>query len=209
MLDGVDSPFGFDHVVVASEGFSCGALVMTPRAPTVLGPAQREHLRSVPPLSEIEQSILDRIAARPEGTPILILRGADDDARRLWSFDPSFGEQDLEEAGLIFSRAVMQFYRGLLHRGVVLFVHSDWGSREIGPIRRGLDALADQVSTSCTDGAAAAIDEWIVRNMLLYSSLSLQHVLQRLLPTHLRLLERRGDRVRRLFGRVGPPPSRA
>lgn len=202
MLDPADLPFDFDHVVVETEGFACGVLVMTPRRPTLLGPAQREHLRSVPPLSEVEQTILDRIAARPEETPILILRGADDEGRSLWSFDPSFDEQELEETGLVFSRAVMPFYRGLLDRGVVLFVHSDWGYREIGPIRRGLNALADQVGTSSTNAAVAAIDEWIVRNMLLYSSLSLQHVLQRLLPTHLRLLERRGDRVRRLFDRV-------
>lgn len=201
MLDPADLPFDFDHVTVETEGFSCGVLVMTPRRQTVLGAEQREHLRSAPPLSEVEQTILDRIAARPEGTPILILRGADDAGKSLWSFASSFDEQELEEAGLIFSRAVMPFYRGLLDRGIVLFVHSDWGFREIGPIRRGLNALADQVSTSSAD-ASVAIDEWIVRNMLLYSSLSLQHVLQRLLPTHLRLLERRGDRVRRLFDRV-------
>ncbi|MCR9165184.1 MAG: hypothetical protein ACE37F_36890 [Nannocystaceae bacterium] len=203
MPDPQDVPFDFDHVVVETEGFSCGVLVMTPQERTVLGEAQREHLRSVPPLSEVEQAILDRIAERPKETPILIIRGADDEGRSLWSFDASWNDEELEETGLVFSRAVMPFYRGLLDRGIVLFVHSDWGFREIGPIRRGLNALADQVSTSSTDGAVAAIDEWIVRNMLLYSSLSLTHVVERLLPTHLRLLERRGDRVRRLFDRVG------
>jgi hypothetical protein len=91
----------------------------------------------------------------------------------------------------------MPMYRKLLEIGIVLFVHSDWGHREIGPIRRGLRSLAADASNS--DDGNGPIDEWIVRNKLLYSSLSLDHVVRKLLPAHLRLLERRQERARRLF----------
>lgn len=199
-----DFPFVFEHVQVSSEAQSFGVLIMTPREPTVFGAKRRAMVEGTSRISPVEKTLLDAVDARPDNTPILILRGGSDDGRRLWSFDPDFDDDELEETGRVFSRSVLPLYRGFLARGVVLFAHSDWGDRAIGPIRRGLDALADEVQRGEQDPALAALDEWIIRNMLLYSSLSLRHVLDRLLPPHLGLLARREQRTRRMLARLPP-----
>ena len=197
-----DLPFSFGLVEIVCPDRACHVLTMTPRVPTVFGAKRRESLRGEPTLSPVERRILDFVAARPENTPVLLLRGADEEGNRLWRFDPAFDDDELEETGRLFSRAVMPLYRGLLARGIVLFVHSDWGYREIGPIRRGLDALAEHPDPR--QPALSAVDGWISRNMLLYSSLSMEHVVEQLLPTHLVLLDRRTERAQRLLGRVPP-----
>lgn len=144
------------------------------------------------------------VAARPDNTPILIIRGGTDEGGRLWSFDPSFDDAELEENGRIFSTSVMPMYRELLARGVVLLTHSDWGHSEIGPIRRGLDGLGKDLHLTGQHPALSAVDEWIIRNMLLYSSLSLRHVLDRLLPPHLGLLAHRQQGTKRMLDRLPP-----
>lgn len=199
-----DFPFLFEHVHVSSESQSYGVQVMTPREPTVFGAQRRASVEGTSRISPVEEVILDAVDARPDNTPILILRGGTEDGRRLWSFDPDFDDEELEETGRVFSRSVLPLYRGFLARGIVLFVHSDWGDRAIGPIRRGLDALADDVGVAGQEPALAAIDEWIIRNMILYSSLSLRHVLDRLLPPHLGLLARREQRTKRMLARLPP-----
>jgi len=95
----------------------------------------------------------------------------------------------------------MPMYRRLLGRGIVLFVHSDWGPRELGPIRRGLDLMAARLDDD-ERSAQPTLDSWITRNMLQYSSLSLRHVLDKLLPSHVALLWRRAERARRLVEAV-------
>ncbi len=190
-------PFVFEQVRVSSTQRNCEALLMTPRTRTVFGEQRRAALRDTR-LSPVEQGILSRVATRPNNTPILILRGADDFGNRLWEFDPNFDDQQLEETGRAFSRSVMPLYRQLVAHGIVLFVHADWGNREIPPIRRGLAQLADDLGTTHSDPAVSALDEWVIRNVLLYSSLSLRHVIEKLLPEHLSLLARREARAARL-----------
>lgn len=202
--DSSELPFVFDHVQVSSQTQSCGVLVMTPREPTVFGAQRRAAVEGTSRISPVEQKILAAVEARPSNTPILILRGGIEDGTRLWSFDPDFDEEELEETGRVFSRSVMPLYREFLARGVVLFAHSDWGYREIGPIRRGLDALGKDLHLTGQHPAVSAVDEWIIRNMLLYSSLSLRHVLDKLLPPHLSLLARREQGTKRMLGRLPP-----
>jgi len=199
-----DTPFLFDHVQVSSGAQSCGALIMTPRKPTVFGEERRASVKGTSRVNAVEQGILDRIDARPENTPLLILRGGADDGTRLWSFDSKFDEDELEETGAIFCRSVIPMYRQLLVRGIVLFAHSDWGHRELAPIRRGLRTLAEELQSTQQHPTLAAVDEWIFRNMLLFSSLSLRHVLDRLLPPHLSLLARRRQGTARMLGRLDP-----
>lgn len=202
--DSSELPFVFDHVQVSSETHSCGVLIMTPRVPTVFGAKRRAAVEGTSRISSVERRILQAVEERPSNTPILILRGGTDDGTRLWSFDPSFDDEELEETGSVFSRAVVPLYREFLARGVVLHAHSDWGYREIGPIRRGLDALGRDLSLTGQHPSISAVDEWIIRNMLLYSSLSLRHVLDKLLPAHLSLLARREQRTQRMLGRLPP-----
>ncbi len=197
-------PFLFDHVTVSSQAQSCGVLVMTPHAPTVFGAQRRAAVEGTSRISPVEARILDAVDARPENTPILILRGGADDGTRLWGFDPSFGEQELGRTGRIFCRSTMPLYRQFVARGIVLFFHSDWGHREIGPIRHGLDALAEELPGSGQHPSLSALDEWIIRNLLLFSSLSLRHVLDRLLPLHLSLLGLRQQSTSRILGRLVP-----
>lgn len=195
-------PFVFDDVTISAGDEQYGALVLTPAAPMVIDRRRRERLQSLPPLNDVDRAILRRVNGRQD-TPILIMRAADDDGTRLWSFDPSFTEVEVEETGVELVRSLMPLYRRFVASGIALFVHSDWGERELPPMRRGLARLSEQVDESA-DPAVRRLDEWVLRNMLLYSSLSFSHVTQSLIPGHMRLLERRRLRARQLLDDVPP-----
>ena len=198
-----EGPFEFAEVRVASASIEYGALVMTPRSRMVVDHAKRERLRGDhPELSAADRWIVERVRGYGGRCPILILRGADDDGERLWQFDPTFGDDELEEVGSLLSRALLPLYRRFLCAGVILFVHTEWGARETPPMRRGIARLAEEVSAASTTAAMRDLDLWILKNMLLFSSLSTNHVIETLLPEHLRLVAHRQRQVSDVVARV-------
>lgn len=196
-------PFVFDDIRVTANEREFGALVLTPASPMVIDTRRRDRLKEMPPLNEVDRAILDRVRGRGDDTPMLIMRAADDSGKRLWSFDPSFTDDEVEETGAELVRSLMPLYRRFLASGITLFVHADWGERELSPMRRGVARLSENLDPD-EDGAVRRLDEWLLRNMLLYSSLSFRHVTEVLLPEHMRLLERRQQRVRQLLEAVPP-----
>jgi len=150
----------------------------------------------------VDRRILARVRKRSANTPIMIMRGIDDSGDALWRFDADFGDAELEQAGRIFVGSLLPLYRRLLAAGIVLFVHAHWGERETPPLRRGIAQLVSELKASPEDLAVHDLDHWILKNMLLFSSLSMLHVAQNLLPDHLSLLERREHRIHALLARV-------
>lgn len=197
--------FEFEEVRVSSASVECGALIMTPRARMVIDDAKRERLRGDPELNEADRWIIGRVRERGPDVPILIMRGADENGQRLWEFDPKYSEAELEDLGRLLCRALLPLYRRFLCSGIILFVHTEWGARETPPMRRGIARLAEElVDTRPPNMHLRELDLWILRNMLLFSSLSTTHVIDTLLPAHLRLVGHRKRQVADLVARVRP-----
>lgn len=179
------------------------ALVMTPAKRTVMGRERLGRIAESPSLSDVERRMLERIEARTPGTPILVLNASVGD-ESLWRFDPTFDEDELLTVGSQFVASLLPFYRRVVAAGIVSFAHVGWRPNDLVPLRLGLASLAKSLKTRDTDPGLRALDEWIVKNLLLYSSLVLPHFVSVLLPQHLTLLARRRERCRELVSRVRP-----
>ena len=154
-------------------------------------------------LGPVDRGILERVRAEGGNAPILILRAANESGQRLWSFAEEFEASELVDVASSLVSNLMLLYRELVRLGIVLFVHTDFGTRELMPMRRGVERLLDQIVGSDGPLGLRELDAWILRNMLLYSSLRFEHVTTQLLPAHLALLERRGARAAGLMRRAG------
>lgn len=200
-----EAPFDFEEVRVASAALECGALVMTPRSPMVIDAARRDRLRGDPALSDGDRLIIARVRDRSDDVSILIMRGADEAGARLWQFDTAFDEDELEDVSRLLIRALLPLHRRFLCSGIILFVHSEWGARETPPMRRAIARFANELQNHGQLGAAMRdLDLWILRNMLLFSSLTTRHVIESLLPDHLRLVSHRKRQVADLVARARP-----
>lgn len=200
----LELPFTFEQRHVRFRSGRTGALVMTPRQPTVFGQDRLDAVRRCPGLSAAKEGMLCRIEDRESNTPILILRATDDDGSRLWEFDPDFSAEELAGVARDFVQSLLPFYRRVARSGIVLFVHSGWRSRDLATLRETVAVTSKSRALSIAEEGLGRLDAWIVRNMLMYSSLSLDHVLEQLLPDHLGLLSRRKKRANDLLGAIGP-----
>lgn len=196
-------PFDFSEIVVRRQPPLTRALVMTPVGRTVVGRERLGRITESPTLSDVERRMLERIEARTPNTPVLVLNASSGD-ECLWRFDPSFGEDELLAVGSRFVSSLLPFYRRVVAAGIVSFVHVGWQPSDLVPLRLGLASLAQTLRTRDMDPALRALDQWIVKNLLLYSSLVLPHFVSVLLPQHLTLLARRSERCEALVSRVPP-----
>jgi len=92
-------------------------------------------------------------------------------------------------------RRRLRLHRALLASGVVLMVHTDWGHRESFAMRYGVRALTLEIARSAMPNTARRADGWILRNMLMHVALSFDHVVYKLLPAQIGLIERRWSRI--------------
>ena len=189
---------------MAADGVETNVLLMKPRMPMILDAARRERLRGNPSLNEADRWILGQIEDRRREGFVVVLRGANDEGDPCWKFDPAFSDDEIGELGALVIRALLPFHRRVLAIGINLFVHSEWGGRETGPMRRGLLALCDEIERSEADPGLRALDLWILKNMLLFTSLPTEHVVETTLPLHLRFVASRRTKVDRLLGAVDP-----
>src|SRR5262245_43101292 len=108
---------------------------MTPSAPMAMGRDRIARLREVPPLSQVERWILEQVRAAGDAARIVVFRAVNDQNECVWRFDPELDDDELKEAGYLFSRAILPLHRRLLAIGVVLMVHTEWGLRECHAMR--------------------------------------------------------------------------
>jgi hypothetical protein len=175
-------------------------MVITPKARMVIDRARLDRVGKSSSLSPVEEWLVEEASRRGDGARVVLFRAANSQNERLWEFDRSFDDVELQEAGVIMTRALLPLHRALLASGVVLMVHTDWGRRESYAMRHGVHALTGEVTRPDYEGGASRrVDEWILRNMLMHVALSLHHVIERLLPAQMGLIERRWSRVIQLL----------
>src|SRR5690606_7392457 len=145
-------------------------------------------------------------ATRGGTNRIVLFRAKDRAGERVWQFDPSLSDAELEEAGYLLTVALIPFHRRLLAHGIVLMVHTDWGLRECYAMRHGVRKLEGELEREArgSDSPVAQIDQWLLSNMLLHVALSLDHVASRLLPLHLGMIDRRWKQLEPMLAALPP-----
>jgi hypothetical protein len=199
-------PFALGDTIIRAEGTNHRAIVVTPRAPMLYGHARLKRLRENPTaeLSAPDRYLIDEVTRRRPR--VAIFRAADDGQRRLWEFDPKLSDAEAEELGYRLTRALLPIHRRMLHRGVALMVHTEWGTRECYAMRYGVrKAAAELTATARGASSVTQVDTWILRNMLFHVALTIEHVTEKLLPDHVRMIERRWQRLKGVTEHL--PPS--
>lgn len=200
----VDIPFTVTDVSISRKGVKRLAMAITPRKPMVIDRARVSALKKSAGLSPVELWLIDQVRKRGEGSRVVLFRAMNPTAERVWLFDPAMDEAELGEAGYVLTQALLPFHRRLIAAGAVLMVHTDWGGRECYAMRRGVKRSAEELQTVAEPTAEQELDRWILKNMLLHVALSLEHVVDKLLPAHLSMIERRWPRVEELVAAVKP-----
>jgi hypothetical protein len=202
----VGESVAFELVSFATQAGGRRALVVTPTAHVRVGSDRLPQLRAAPGLGEIDALVLRHGERAGPDVRACIFRGADDDGRGSWGFAP----------GLDVPAQHMLVYRALLRRGVVLFLHTEFGSDEVDAFRAAaadLHAaarkLADGRNTPVSDRVVAETDAWILRNLVFFFTNRFAPIVDRVLSEKFDLMERHTQRVRDRLLAESPPPGSA
>jgi hypothetical protein len=195
-------PFTIGDLTVHHRNLRHGAMVITPKSPMIIGRARLEQLRKPSSLSKVERWLMAQARKRGERARLVLFRAVNDKGERVWQFDPDLREAELEQGGRILSKALLPFHRRLMASGVVLMVHTEWGTRECYAMRHGIRALIDEYDAQRALSPVDEADRWILTHMLLHVALNADHVTGSLLPTHLTMIDRRWPRVRELIAQL-------
>lgn len=197
-------PFLVEDFGLKHGGLSHNAMVIIPKQPMILGRDRIKQLRGPSSLSRVDRWLLEQASRRRGRNRVILFRACNREGERVWQFDPGLSDAELEEAGYLLTCALLPFHRRLLHSGVVLMVHTDWGLRECYAMRHGVRRLGEELksSTAHAESEVRQVDSWLLGNMLLHVALSFNHVAQKLLPLHLSMLERRWSQLQPLLAQL-------
>jgi hypothetical protein len=185
-------PFNVEEYPMQHVGVRQVAVVITAKNAMVVGRERIQRLRRPTGMNDVDRWLLEQAASRADRAKVVLFRAVNNDGDRVWQFDPSLNDNELEEGGYVLTRALLPLHRRVLASGMVLMVHTDWGLRECYAMRHGVRKLKAELQKSAgkADPVVEA-DRWILSNMLLHVALSMNHVVTELLPGHLAMLERR------------------
>ena len=196
-------PFNIEELPMEHGAHKEAAVVITAKNPMVIGRDRIKHLKRPATLNDVDRWLIDQAARRSSRARVILFRAMNARNERVWEFDPSLSDGELEEGGYVLTKALLPFHRRLLVNGMSLMVHTDWGLRECYAMRYGVRRLAAEIKKGQSDAdPVAEADRWVLGNMLLHVALSMDHVIAELLPSHLSMIERRQDRLKRLIARL-------
>ena len=195
--------FVITELEIPVAGVRHPAMVVTPPAPMVVDRKRLEAVRGLERVNDVEKRILKECEQRKGRCHVAIFRGVTSSGQIGWSFDPSFDERELGEAGFVMTRALLPLHRRMLANEILLFVHSEWGDRECLAMRKGVElAIEDASSRSDSDSPLVRADLWILKNMLFHFALPMDRIIESVLPPHLRMMHTRLPRVRTLVAEL-------
>src|SRR6187401_905640 len=141
-------PFLIEELPIRHEALVHKAIVITPKNPMVLGRERIEGLRGSTSLNRVDRWLIDQAVQRAGKSRMILFRACNRLGERVWQFDPSLSDSELEEAGYLLTCALVPFHRRLLNAGVVLMVHTDWGVRECYAMRHGVRKFENELSAN-------------------------------------------------------------
>lgn len=196
LAPGTEWPFRISETQVLTDTATHPVMVITPRVPMVFGLERIETLRKPTRLSEVDRYIIDQTRRRKGRVHLAAFRAGDDFGQRLWSFDPTLSGAEIEELGYLITKSLIPVHRRMMANGVALIAHTEWGPRECYAMRYGVRRLLTELGDHPhSEPALTDVDTWILRNMLFHFALDLDHVTTSLLPSQIRMIERRWERV--------------
>jgi hypothetical protein len=185
--------------VLRSDSSVHPALIIAPARPMVFGRDRLDALRLEPGLNDVDRRLIREVALRGGRVHVAIFRGLDVQGQRGWSFDESLSEEELSELGYLLTKALLPVHRRMMANGIALLVHSEWGDRECLAMKHGVRTMSERMAAQATRSSPIVrADQWILRNMLFHFALPLDHIVESVLPAHLRLIERRRPRLEEL-----------
>jgi hypothetical protein len=167
----------------------------------VVGRERIERLRNAGDVNDVERDLIRRVLQH-EHVRVVLFRAVDEDGRRVWELDQGLSESELEDAGLVMTRALLPLHRRLMAGGVMLMVHTDWGLRDCHAMRHGVRTMGRSLAQRTTPLEVA--DHWLLTHMLLHLALPFERVATSWLPGHLALIDRRWTRMREIVARLPP-----
>jgi hypothetical protein len=200
--DSSEMPFAIGEQTVRHGSTVHRVMVITPKSAMIIGRQRIDHLRRPTGISPVERWLIEQARQRGSAARIILLRAVNNAGERVWQFDSSLTDPELEDGGYVMSRALLPFHRRLLASGVVLMVHTDWGLRECYAMRSGTQKALGELEHPQESDPTREADRWVLTHMLLHAALNVEHIVQTLLPHHLAVVERRAPRLRELIARL-------
>lgn len=195
------APFKIDLVTIVKGPMALKAIVLTPKHTVVFGRAKLDEVNTGTELSAVDRWLLEQMTQAQ--APIAVFRSVNDAGERVWAVDPELGSDETEQLGYVLTRGLLPVHRRMVTAGVALFAHTDWGLKETeamrGGVRRMLEVLAERPRAH---PAVQELDVWILKHLLFHFGMPYQHIIQNVLPDHLRLIGGRAERARELVARL-------
>jgi hypothetical protein len=161
-------------------------------------------------MSATDARILAEAKARSPRVALCVFRGVHGDGDEVgsWAFDPALDETQCRELATRLLRGQIEVYRGMLYAGLSMFVHTEWGMREVDAFRWAVDRRIEELvelngGAGTLGGSQAAIDLWLLRNLTFFFTLSFDKFVETVLPDKLAMMEKRMERIRRMLGLRG------
>ena len=92
-------PFTIEDLPIRHQELTHRAIVITPKNPMVLGRERIEALRRPTSLNKVDRWLIDQAVRRSGKSRLILFRACNRQGERVWQFDPSLSDAELEEAG--------------------------------------------------------------------------------------------------------------
>lgn len=192
--------FLFEERVFETPVGQRAAMIITPAAHLRIDETRRADPGEG--LGSVDAEILAQGELRAQRVELAIFRGRDDHGLGSWAFADHVSDAAARRLARTMLESHLHLYRGLMKAGLCLYIHVEWGARELEAFRAVTeDKLAEleaQVGDrDDLDDHPGAIDIWILRNLVFYFSVSLDKLLGSILPDKLPLMQKRIKRIQR------------
>lgn len=198
-----------DRVVMTSAGART-VLVVTPTVPICVGQQRLQELRKRVALSAVDDELVEA-ARRHTKIHGFIMQGTSPDGRGTWRFDEALSDPETIELAQLVIRGHLPFKRLLFMAGCHDSIYVAWPDREVDIFGRAATGLRQQLQRTVAEtavdsleGKRARLDRWIVERMTFYQSVTVEHVVEHVLPERIVRREQRKTQVDELLGSVSP-----
>lgn len=176
----------------------------TPSAPVLLGRADLERMREVFEPSPRDLEILEQLRARERPADVFVFQSqALDGGAGSWYFEKDLSEDETAELGFQIVRSHRFLNRGLVDAGISMGIGAAKGYRELTALRAGGQRLLEELAAQARDASGPdklriEADLYLVRHLMVFTSLNLPSLLRGVIPDKLPLCERRATTFREL-----------
>lgn len=194
--------------IVSTRGGDRVVLCVTPAAPIIFGREDLRRMSAATGPSPRDTEILDRLRRRKQPADVFVFQSqALGGGPGCWKFDPELSDEEAEEMGYHIVRAHRFVHRGLVDAGINMAIGAAKGYRELAALRSGTQRFAQTLSREAehlhgADRLVCEADLFLVRHLMVFTSLNVTSLVCGVIPDKLPLCERRAPKFRELRERA-------